>query len=164
MVFGSVLVSSGRTLDDERISNWAFVEISASKREQIHVPNILPTLPPNVLPHDDDDGNNVYLSAGDAASSFGAIMPDEWYFKCGRTTDITAGTCNGVELHVNWSDTDRCRYDLDRNEPKVRLRHTKELVIVGHKLHSAGYQTPFCEAGDSSSMIINQSGQICGLI
>lgn len=95
---------------------------------------------------------------------FGAITPGEWYFKCGRTTDITAGLCNSVEAYCNWSE------DEDQNMPPQHgSYYTEEFVILSKKNETgvtghASSQGTFCSPGDSGSFIINKSGEFRGLL
>lgn len=79
-------------------------------------------------------------------------MPGEWYFKCGRTTDITAGICNGVEVN--------CPY-----KGKEGPQCTEEYAIMGKKQKGKREEdVAFCEAGDSGAYVFNARGELCGLL
>lgn len=125
---GKVLVSSGRTVDETRILDWAFVEVASGSPQVDQLlfgHNILPEIPGSLKPAKYVPGTD-YSGAGLPVPGFGEIEPGEWYFKCGRTTSITTGLCNGTDAYCNWpDDADRCRYDVNGEEvsspPNTRL-------------------------------------------
>ncbi|KAL2222884.1 hypothetical protein M432DRAFT_644244 [Thermoascus aurantiacus ATCC 26904] len=195
---GEVLVSSsGKSVDGKHILDWAFVELSSCGQQrdgdQIFRPNILPRVPESQHPHvHTRDQWQYYIGAGFPARGFRQIITGARYFKCGRTTEITAGVCNGVEayVHCRWSDSDSnaeadcLRYNDDdlHNRNKVTTKrlssessnhchhYTSEFIILSKKqktwIDGTPYsqQTSFCAPGDSGSLIIHQDGSICGLL
>lgn len=87
-----------------------------------------------------------------------------WYLKCGRTSNVTVGICNGVEQYCNWTDADRLRY-VNGNEITTSKGYTEEFVIMSKKQGIAAYtQSSFCRPGDSGSFVIDKKGHICGLL
>ncbi|KAL8918840.1 MAG: hypothetical protein Q9208_007097 [Pyrenodesmia sp. 3 TL-2023] len=189
---GSTVFASGQAVirNKKKIMDWAFVSCAG------HSPSVKNTCSAlydpklgNVLPspaHMKSEKLNPemyfthtpsYLPRDDLRPrrDFGSIEPDQWYFKVGRTTGITAGICNGIETYVNTMAT---RYVHDRQgkvvigvtnpdpETKEDPDYTEEWVIIN--AHSdirifTEHQT-FCLDGDSGSLIIDIQGRVCGLL
>ncbi|KAK2780579.1 hypothetical protein FQN52_005658 [Onygenales sp. PD_12] len=162
-VFGEVLVSSGKTIEDNHISDWAFVKILSGK-DQIFCSNIIPPAPDWQTPKDYDLAPEQLLRVGKPVAALGTIVPGKWYYKCGRTTNITAGICNGVESSAKWRGADTTRYDANGVKIKDDDSHTEEFVIVSMRKGKQKYQFSFSEVGDSGSAILDSYGQLCGLL
>ncbi|KAK2807273.1 hypothetical protein FQN50_005561 [Emmonsiellopsis sp. PD_5] len=158
---GQVLVSSGRTVENNHISDWAFVELLASKVDQIFRSNITPRVPDQQQPC--DYGFRRVALEGIPVECFGTITPGQWYYKCGRTTNLTAGRCNGVESYANWKGTGKTPYDANGQASNA---HTEVFVIVTmHRCSGPKHtQLAFCGTGDSGSAILNMDGELCGLL
>ena len=195
---GEVLVSSsGKSVDGKHIIDWAFVELSSCGQQrdgdQIFRPNILPRVPESQHPHvHTRDEWQYYIGAGFPARGFRQIIPGARYFKCGRTTEITAGVCNGVEAYVTVAgvipilmlrqtafDIMMMAFTTENKVTTKRLssessnhchHYTSEFIILSKKqktwIDGTPYwqQTSFCAPGDSGSLIIHQDGSICGLL
>lgn len=162
---GRVLASSGRTVDsNRRILDWAFVELRDPKANEHMGLNLLPDLAPALQPSRYVKTEVEFISS--AVTTIGTIKPGEWYFKNGRTSQITAGVCNGVTAHCQWADSDKPRYDIAGDEVKSPTgAETKELVVLNKTRHvSAVHQANFCLPGDSGSWVINAQGALCGLL
>ncbi|KAK2802209.1 hypothetical protein FQN51_004891 [Onygenales sp. PD_10] len=162
-VFGEVLVSSGKTIEDNHISDWAFVKILRGK-DQIFCSNIIPPAPDWQTPKDYDLAPEELLRVGKPVAEFGTIVPGKWYYKCGRTTEITAGICNGVESSAKWRGAYTTRYDANGVKIEDDDSHTEEFVIISMRQGVQKYQFPFCEVGDSGSAILDSYGKLCGLL
>ena len=83
----------------------------------------------------------------------------------GRSTGVTAGICNGALACCNWEGKDCVRFQHDGQQVNLSSNVTEEFVIVNNKQGAAEHQqTSFAESGDSGSFVINNSGQVCGLL
>ena len=83
----------------------------------------------------------------------------------GSTTGVTARICNGTLECCNWKDKDYVRFQHGGQEVNLSSNATKEFVIVSKKQWTAEHQQASnAEKGDSGSFVINNSGQICGLL
>jgi hypothetical protein len=163
---GRVLLSSGKTVcsressNRARILDWAFVEIREYQaKENTEFRNVMPKVPWSL-----SNEYQVKIVKGEdrPLSGLKGMEPGQWYFKQGRTTAITTGLCNGLEVYVSQSGT---RYDLDGNLVEPRPGYTEEWVILGKKRSTEGTtEVPFCEPGDSGATIINSSGEVCGIL
>ncbi|WEW60053.1 hypothetical protein PRK78_005537 [Emydomyces testavorans] len=153
---GNVLVPSGR---------WAFVELTGPLATQVFRLNIIPNIPSGII-ENYIEGARVFAQSGQPVSGFGRIEKGQWYFKVGRTTDITYGVCNGVAADCCWPDSDQERYDsIGKGVAPPPRNETKELVIISKKLNTPSHtQESFCRPGDSGSWVIDANGKLCGLL
>ncbi|RMJ27304.1 hypothetical protein PHISP_01818 [Aspergillus sp. HF37] len=166
---GKVGVSSGRLLWQDRIHDWALVELSDETAANIFRPNYMPDVPRTHQPSEygitpDIPTLPVVLDA------FGQLHGGEYYLKQGRSTGITSGVSNGVLTYCNWSARDRGRYD-DHGQPaqvqasRTEASCTEEFVIFSKKAMSQAHtQSTFMAPGDSGSFVVNQHGEVCGLL
>jgi hypothetical protein len=152
MTLGRVLLSSGCALANRRtILDWAFVELAKPLEETIFLPNVLPPISTGMRAANYGRVTVQKPSCG-VARGLDSIVPGEWYFKCGRTTDMTAGICNGVEVN--------CPY-----KGKEGPQCTEEYAIMGKKQKGKREEdVAFCEAGDSGAFVFNARGELCGLL
>ena len=155
ITLGQVLYSSGDAISAKSsIIDWAFIELQHAAT--IPQKNRLPDAK-NVRIFDRqshvvyEDGEVVY------ARKFVKIKKDEWYYKLGRTTDLTTGICNGIEVDVQREG--QIRYDETGKKAVLEHKSTRELIIV-----SVVAGKGFCIPGDSGSLIINQFGDVAGLM
>lgn len=163
---GSVLFATGQALSpDGRILDTAFVQIPEGE------PYFSLFQAANNLPADDsrglykrlpeDYGLSEYYARPKSVTGVGQLHKGQWYFKIGRSTDITAGICHGTEAYVQLKSK-RSHYDTswvkgDYEDPK----YTEEYVILSGALGKKGQETtPFCKAGDSGALIIDGVGQV----
>lgn len=165
-VIGRVAMSSGKTVtekvgnDPPRVLDWAFVEMTDSR---YWGPNVLPPIPSHSrLVPEMATGN---ILSGNIPLGFGKVVPGEMYFKCGRSTDVTAGICNGVEAYVNWKDSDCIRYDASGQEVNITGGYTEEFAVLSRtSTHAGTFQSGFCAPGDSGSFLLDKAGHVCGLL
>ena len=93
-LYGRTVLASGRALtSDLKTLDYAFVETSAIGDTRLPDPSSFnrAKASPKCL------GFSKALSLPPKYTQFSNIRPGEWYFKVGRTTDLTSGICNGVE-------------------------------------------------------------------
>ncbi|CAG7973237.1 unnamed protein product [Penicillium olsonii] len=156
-IFGRVLLTSGLLLHDKQVLDWAFVELTPEAEKLHFKPNIMLKIPDVQIP---DFGDRLpyfpvapFLS-GCPITEFGELEKDRWYFKHGRTTDVTGGICNGSKALCNWKGS---RYTVDGKECQMASHYTEQFVILGVKYN-------FAEPGDSGSLLLRDDGAVAGLI
>lgn len=164
---GRPLISSGNAINAKlNIVDWAFIEFDPSLVQALKHGPLLNHLPKTVSKSTvQDEGEEVIFSLPPIATLFGKMVKGHWYYKWGRTSDITIGKCNGTEVEIN---REGFRYDDDDGRP-IQLtgpHSTREYVILGVTKDSNGRvtQTAFSEPGDSGSFVINTLGEVCGLM
>ncbi|KAL1964467.1 hypothetical protein VTN77DRAFT_6893 [Rasamsonia byssochlamydoides] len=161
---GKVLVSSGKSLVNNRILDWAFVEATNPAGEKFFGPNRMPAIPPPKIPSM-YTRRTLFAPEGVPLVEFGGLEKGSYYVKIGRTSNLTAGVCNGALAYCNWSERDGIRYDEKGTEVKVADNRTEEYVILDKSTRQTEHtQASFCEAGDSGSFIIDGNGKVCGLL
>ncbi|EEH06431.1 conserved hypothetical protein [Histoplasma capsulatum G186AR] len=163
---GQVRFASGKALvqDKKRIMDWAFVGLAKSSLK-LFKPNRMPTVPLSQEPRQYGIDRSVSVLASQPLDSFGKITRGSYFLKSGRTTGVTAGICNGVLATCNWCEEDRMRFDSQGNQVEIRSGQTEEFIIFSKRAHIARHeQTEFCAPGDSGSLIINEMGEVCGLL
>ncbi|KAJ9218307.1 hypothetical protein DTO166G4_173 [Paecilomyces variotii] len=158
---GKVLVSSGKSIVSKKIIDWAFVEAASP---EVFGSNTMPHIPLKKLPS--MYGHHLAVAPeGSVLGPFGKLEKGAYYVKVGRTTGLTAGICNGTLAYCNRPKEDQLRYDEQGNEVNVASNLTEEYVILdkstGEPMHA---QTSFCVSGDSGSFVLDNMGQICGLL
>ncbi|PGH26906.1 hypothetical protein AJ80_01489 [Polytolypa hystricis UAMH7299] len=166
VTIGQVRFASGKALakDKKRIMEWAFVELAESS-QKLFKPNRMPTVPPSHEPSQYGINASVKVLASQPLDSFGKITRGSYFLKSGRTTGVTAGICNGVLATCNWCKEDRMRFDSQGNQVEIQSGSTEEFIIFSKRAHAAQHeQGEFCAAGDSGSLIINEMGEVCGLL
>ena len=103
-------------------------------------------------------------------NEIGSIIMGKWYYKNGRTTGVTVGTCHGIETYIRMvgvKASHRTKYLTDGTKESYRLYpYTSELVIITPKSRTP--KDPegraFSQSGDSGSMVIGQEGNVDGLL
>ncbi|KAI4117088.1 MAG: hypothetical protein LQ345_002608 [Seirophora villosa] len=170
-IIGHTIASSGRRAwVDQNIPeliDWAFVSVDDENLELREA---------NKLPDKSEfgqDAPNTYTpgllykieNPGPAFSQFGSLAKGDWYFKKGRTTDITCGLCHGTEVVVNSTNM---RSILQPNGESATPRDgnvCKVTIILNAKLNQpSARQKPFSAPGDSGSLVFNSFGEVCGLL
>jgi hypothetical protein len=156
LLLGKVGLSSGKALIRNWLHDWAFVELAESS-DRFFGPNRMPRVPENLRP--DICGIPTLLPPeGSPLKGFGELEEGGYYLKVGRTTGITAGRCNGTLAYVNWAQNERERYNEKGNALPITRGVTTEYVIIGHA------QAEFGLPGNSGSMLLNDRGEVCGLL
>lgn len=164
---GRVLTSSGCAVDEHRrVLDWAFVELQDPKAKEHMQPNFLPSLALNLLPSRFIDGADDRIRLIRHVTSIAIMKPGEWYMKNGRTSQVTAGVCNGTAAYLQWPESEKPRYNLNGEEVESpKGAETKELIILSKARKAVvTQQASFCLSGDSGSWVINAQGHLCGLL
>ncbi len=168
---GTVLFSSGRALSAKPyILDTAFVKVpeadsamwnhclDSNKLPKSTAAGLFKKLPGDYC-HGTDGKEDVYLEPS-AITGIGRLIKGKWYFKIGRTTDITTGICHGTEAYVNLGGM-RTKYDnLGRREEYEDVGFTTEYVILGSQTKADEGAHPFSDSGDSGSFVIDHNGQV----
>lgn len=150
---GKAVLSSGDLMQGSRVIDWAFARFHDEVANLCTAPNRMPDIPVSLR-----QGITMQWPAGAPLIEFGELVEGEWYCKVGKTTDMTAGFCNGVKFSCNWTGKERNPFDLGGNPIHVDPDVTEEFVFE----HSA--DGVFCMPGDSGSAIIDRFGRICGVV
>ena len=183
-VFGDVLISSGRALGPKQdVLDWAFVQCADRATwegpSRIKDMNTLPLASRFV-------GSIARLDLGQSGSTtynnldplaqiegFSDMVKGKWYFKLGRTSDISTGICNGTEVHTNISHTRQCYDEQGRPKGIVFCKTSVDYMILNGVLregaeesdkHGVPFHQDFCTGGDSGSLIIDTQGCCAGLL
>ena len=117
--------------------------------------------------HRTDGKEDVYRNPS-AITGIGPLLKGNWYFKIGRTTDITTGICHGTEAYVNLRGGMRTKYDtLGRKGAYEDAGFTTEYVILSSQTkadeggaHPFSDTHPFSDSGDAGSFIIDHNGEV----
>ncbi|KAL2832911.1 hypothetical protein BDW59DRAFT_138886, partial [Aspergillus cavernicola] len=167
---GRTLVSSGCVIAENKVGDWAFIEISseAINNDERNLVNRMPSVPLSdqpLNPHNDREILMVH-SEGDRLLEFGSLEKGVWYCKSGRSSEVTGGICDGVSMYCNWATDARQRWKKDGSErAMIEDGITEEFVITKENLGPSGRtQGSFCRGGDSGSAIVDDSGRVCGLL
>lgn len=176
IAIGRVLISSGKAISATKSSlDWAFVEVNARNKHIFDNPNknLLPSSTSSGIYGKNassyDKGLQNYFAMGERnqVHDFGEVRKGHWYFKVGRTTNVTTGICHGTEVYCNLIGIKhRTRYDETNMGPTlVRVDYTEELVIMnrlsGQAVHE---QSDFCQSGDSGAWLIDANHCVAGLL
>lgn len=82
--------------------------------------------------------------------AFGELENGAYHVQVGRTTNVTAGICNGTLAFCNWVQRDQIHCGENGNEVRVASDRTEEYVIVDKQTEQRNdTQSSFCAAGDS---------------
>ena len=95
----------------------------------------------------------------------GSIVKGEWYYKKGRTTGITVGTCHGTEAYVRMTGH-RTKYLANGTKDSFKVYpYSSELMIITPKSRKAeeAQSRAFSQPGDSGAMVIGRNGRVDGL-
>lgn len=164
-LMGEVTVISGKALMGRKLMDWAFVRLNETTAETFFKPNLMFPVPPDQMPWMYSPDLGLPVPEGTPLLEFGDLKEGTFYYKSGRSTGVTAGICNGTLACCNWEGKDRVRFQHDGQQVDLSSNVTEEFVIVNKKRGNAKHQqTSFAETGDSGSFVINNSGQICGLL
>lgn len=158
---GKVLASSGTTLADNRVSNWAFIELD---------PTVFQNDPSNFVnttQRVDESGASpgqlrealcFFLPKGVVVYEYDGLRPGKWYCRIGRTPYwVVGGLCNGTPAYCNWRGKNDTRY----KEVVAKGGITEEWVIISQMGRRQGN---FCNLGDTGSGILDSYGLLCGLL
>ena len=172
---GKVLYSTGRGLNEAgAILDFALVEINKLDQalyDHSGRDNDLPQrgqIPNSLQPYAFKEVDGLYPFP-EKPTGLGNIKKGEWYFKKGRTTGITVGTCHGTEVFVKLA-SHRSKYDAQGSRGEYRYHtYSRELVIIPSNKRDLIYgdirrPRPFVEDGDSGSLIIDRRGYVAGLL
>lgn len=164
LCLGTVVASSGKSLIESRILDWAFIQLEDEVSAKFFGPNRMPAIPQSLTPWE-FGYRAIAQAAGLPLEKFGDIQKNDYYIKVGRTTNLTAGLCNGVVANCHWRERDRLRYDAQGRRVRITPSVTMEWVVVSKKKEMAQWtQSPFCGPGDSGSILIDADGRVCGLL
>ncbi|KAI9368745.1 hypothetical protein BJX61DRAFT_522498 [Aspergillus egyptiacus] len=169
---GETLASSGRTIADNKIADWALIELDAEtlKGDSSNHVNKMPFIPTTLRSFDPTIPGSTSrpCEEGEVLTEFGTLREGSWYCKTGRTTHLTAGICNGVSTYCNWSTENRQRWSKDCSSRQLLVDEdgiTEEWAITaGGVGPNPKRQDIFCDAGDSGAGIIDVKGRVCGLL
>lgn len=168
---GSVLFATGRALSPStHILDTAFVCIPSSDKYKYdacgtdnHLPSNNSSSLAGKLPN--DYGSTQRYNNPPQVIGFGPLIKGNWYFKRGRTTDLTAGICHGTEAYISLGG-DRRKYNNSWEKGRYEaVGYTEETIILSAGLEvSPGREDlkNFSEPGDSGSLIIDHHGQVVG--
>lgn len=183
ITLGKVLVSSGRAFDaSRRIIDWAFVEMpptpknkktwSSSTKNQLPHPDAAGIF--RHLPFDYGDYSSIYVPGNPLPSieGFSELEMGKWYFKIGRTTDMTAGICHGTKMILRTSGSNeltgaRTQYDKSGDHRMLSnpVDFIEEYIILNARLGVTTMQhEDFSQPGDSGALIIDATGAVAGLM
>ncbi|RDW81481.1 uncharacterized protein DSM5745_05038 [Aspergillus mulundensis] len=171
MKLGRTLVSSGLTIAENKVADWALIELDPEvfAGSPANFINLFPRVSSENRPYDAPDNDapqQVTREAGATVDEIGPLLKDKWYCKFGRTTEVTGGICNGVSTYCKWPQERRQRFSKDgaRHE-SITDGITEEWVITKENVGPRGrIQGVFSLDGDSGSGIIDREGRICGLL
>lgn len=164
-LMGEVTAISGKALLGRRLMDWAFVQLNETATDAFFKPNVMFPVPPDQMPWLYSSDLGFPVPEGTPLTEFGNLKEGNFYLKMGRTTGVTAGICNGTLACCNWEGKERVRFQHDGQQVKLSSNVTEEFVIVNKKRGTAEHQQKsYAEKGDSGSFVINNSGQICGLL
>lgn len=164
-VIESVLATSGKAMLRNKVMDWAFVGLP-SEFLKFHRPNTMFSVPLVQMPRMYDLRLTFHPYSEDwELTEFGALEKDGYYMKRGRTTDVTAGICNGALACCKWKPEDCVRYDHNGDRYQSLEITTEEFVILSKmNRHRDVRQISFAEQGDSGSFVIDRRGRVCGLL
>ncbi|OJJ45351.1 hypothetical protein ASPZODRAFT_133998 [Penicilliopsis zonata CBS 506.65] len=169
IILGEVLLTSGKTLLGNKMMDWAFVELSKDVEDKYFRPNQMFPVAANMMPRlfrrELGSLGGVIAPGGSKLTEFGSLVEGQYCTKRGRTTDITAGICNGPKAFCNWSKSQLARYDHDGNPIDPATESTEEFLILSKKAnHPSFEQSSFTADGDSGSFVMDQFGTVTGLL
>ena len=166
---GSVLFATGWALSPSKhILDVAFVSVPSSDQalwNHCVLDNELPNgkdseffgrLPQNLK------SPEVY-SDPPRITGYGPLIKGNWYFKIGRTTDLTSGICHGTEAYISLGGIRSGYYSTWKRGAFEDVVYTEESIIISapEKVTGGRIETQdFCASGDSGSLIIDADGQV----
>lgn len=165
IILGRVLVTSGASVLGDALMDWAFVEVSKEIEDEYFHRNEMFQIPDNIKPDLYKEIQRVLtLSAGFPIDTFGSLGLGEYCAKIGRTTDVTSGICHGAQPIGIWEDI-TVRFTHDGEEVLMKNKPSREYLIINKKLHDSDFQEAcFANDGDSGSFILNEDGELTGIL
>ncbi|KAL5341990.1 hypothetical protein BJX70DRAFT_395354 [Aspergillus crustosus] len=170
ITLGRTLASSGRTIAENCVMDWALIELSTKPflNDESHFVNKMPSVPISDRPFypDTKEPKEQRFPEGWPLVEFGRLEEGKWYCKAGRTSRVTGGICLGVRSYCNWLPSQRQRWSKDGKErAMIEDGVTEEWLITTKNVGPNGaHQGTFCRNGDSGSGVVNNSGRISGLV
>ncbi|ODM15121.1 hypothetical protein SI65_09360 [Aspergillus cristatus] len=122
---GRVLLSSGYTMWNNRVVDWAFVQMFDNVT---HQPFTFPKIPSSQNPSKFKLGLNY--NEGAPLAGFGDLKANEWYCKVGKSTGLIDDICKGVQVSCRWNAVDSVRYAMSGKEVIVDPKITGEYAIL----------------------------------
>ncbi|KAJ5936233.1 hypothetical protein N7454_005531 [Penicillium verhagenii] len=164
-ILGTLLVTSGKSILGDRLTDWAFVKIS-EEAEMAFGPNSMLAVPSTLDPANyqevADTGGTI--NEGELINEFGSLTDGQFCTKIGRTTKVTSGVCQGLTATCSWR-ADEVRYDHDDRAVHLQTRPTLEHIIMTKKIGETEYvQESFAKDGDSGSLMLDEMGTVNGLL
>lgn len=164
IAIGTTLLSSGKSLISDRVSDWAFVELTETMADRFFHFNEMPYVPDNQSPAKYGIDSHV-REKGVTLVRTGSIHKAEYYLKTGQSTKVTGGISNGTLAYCSWSARDRVHYDAHGSKIRTTAGRTEEYVIFSKQAKGGRHlQSEFCESGDSGSLVLDSMGSMCGLL
>ncbi|KAL9011236.1 MAG: hypothetical protein Q9173_003902 [Seirophora scorigena] len=169
-IIGHTIASSRRAMVDQNIPefiDWAFVSVDDENLD-LKEANKLPDrwelgqdTPDKYLP----GVNYLPGNPAPAFSQFGSLVKGDWYFKKGRTTDITCGLCHGTEVVVNSTNMrsifqPNCELATPRDGDVCKVA----IILNAKPNEPSARQRSFSAPGDSGSLVFNSFREVCGLL
>ncbi|MCJ1244342.1 hypothetical protein MMC30_001540 [Trapelia coarctata] len=171
VTLGKIMASSGYLVSDNaKKLDWGIIQYMKENNTFSfscgHL-NRLPseqTLWPNKKTPEDYRFDSGYDAGNTIAKTFNKMEKGKWYMKVGRTTNITAGICNGTIANV--VRTSLPHYDEEGKEVKLEQKTVEEYVVISYDTQSPDMkeQDTFCLRCDSGSFVINSRGHVSGLL
>lgn len=167
-VLGEVKFVSGKQFRGGQVQDWAFVQLS-TELEKYFRPNVMYAVPENFSPSNLNSSSSdspVLISENRIIRDFGGLEKGAYCVKNGRTTQVTAGICNGAKAYckLTTSGENNIRYGLDGSPVDLALEESEQFAIVTEESKSPQSKLPFCCDGDSGSFILSVSGDVTGLL
>lgn len=143
---GHMIATSGYRLNENcHRMDWALIQVSSCITE--NKPPSAATLRRkcwNGLEHGEDDKIFVYkgnVTPDSIITNLGEITPGSWAAKHGKTTGATSGYINRMPRIIQWDDQ----------------QESEEVDFVG-------WVRNFAQAGDSGSFVVDELGNLVGLL
>ncbi|KAJ5792042.1 uncharacterized protein N7503_008020 [Penicillium pulvis] len=165
IILGKVLVTSGASLLGNALMDWAFVEVSSEIEKQFFHPNEMFEIPAKIRPHlFKEMQRNITLPAGFKLDTLGSLESGEYCVKIGRTTEVTSGICHGARALCIWEDI-IVRFTHEGEEVSMKNKPSQEYLIINKKLDARDFEEEcFAKSGDSGSFILNEMGDLTGIL
>ncbi|KAJ5885111.1 hypothetical protein N7495_009621 [Penicillium taxi] len=161
-LLGVVLLASGKSLQNGKLLDWAFVELSPKAEAKHFKPNLMFEIPGSHQASSYIRNQPYTVPAGFPITEFGSLKLGDYGVKLGRSTGLSAGVVNGTKGIYNWKTTSKARYDQHGNSV---LDVTEEFLIISKKLAVPNMRAEdFANEGDSGSFVLNQDGVVTGLL
>lgn len=123
---GRVLLSSGYTMWNNRVADWAFVQMFDNVTPQ---PFTFPKIPSSQNPSKFKLGLNY--NEGAPLAGFGDLKANEWYCKVGKPTGLIGGICKGVQVPCCWNAVGSVHYDMSGKRSYCRPKNHRGIRDCG---------------------------------